>query len=182
MKCQTFIHALVWGAWLLLLSVCLGSGGYAPPAAAATAPQPPGALDPGDRMGSGRPQNYGMMQQDMGRMAGMMGEGGMMGGGRCDGMMGGEGVQGEQGPQAQYRGRTDGAGLFAENCAVCHPNGGNSMNPNSPVRGAPQLGSYDSFRTLVRQGLGPMPGFSSYRLSDAQLRKLYRYLRSAYGG
>jgi mono/diheme cytochrome c family protein len=105
-----------------------------------------------------------------------------MGGGMGGGMMGGQGYQRGQGYQQQYQERTGGVGLFAANCASCHPNGGNIIVPNLPVRGAPQLGSYSSFRDLVRQGRGPMPPFPSSRISDSQLRELYRYVRSVYGG
>jgi mono/diheme cytochrome c family protein len=106
------------------------------------------------------------------------------------GMMGGQGCPGYQGPQQPYqqpyrqpyRQRTGGAGLYAANCASCHPNGGNRIMPNMPVRGAPQLGSYSSFASIVRQGRGPMPPFPPSSMSDAQLRQLYRYVRSTYGG
>jgi mono/diheme cytochrome c family protein len=110
------------------------------------------------------------------QMQGGMGQG-MMGGG----MMEGQGCRSPRGRQQQYRGRTSGADLFARNCAACHAHGGNAINPNFPVLGAPQLKSYDSFRALMRQGRGAMPAFSSDRIPDSQLWEFYRYLRSAYG-
>jgi mono/diheme cytochrome c family protein len=75
-----------------------------------------------------------------------------------------------------------GADIFAGNCASCHPHGGNIITPGLPLRGAPQLGSYASFRSLVRQGRGPMPAFPASRLSDSDLRTLYQYVHSTYGG
>ena len=75
-----------------------------------------------------------------------------------------------------------GAALFAGNCASCHPNGGNIITPGLPLKGAPELSNYARFRSLVRQGRGPMPAFPASRISDSELRELYRYVRSAYGG
>jgi cytochrome c6 len=167
---------------LLFMAGCQGGGGYAPsPQAATEAPQAI-TTPPAYTMGPGMQQNYGMMQPEEGQMYGQMGMGGGMGGGMMGGgMMEGQGYRG-QGPQQQYPGRNDGAGLFAENCAGCHPNGGNTFNPGLPLRGAPQLGSFSSFRSIVREGRGPMPAFSSSRISNSQLRELYRYVRSAFGG
>jgi hypothetical protein len=182
MKGKAILYPLVWGVLCLLLPACQGSGGYTPAVAPrATAPEQPAAPAPGYTMGPGMQSHYGMMQHDAGATYGMMG-GGMGGGMMGGGMMGGQGYQGYQGSQQQYQGRTGGAGLFAENCATYHPNGGNIINPNMPLRGAPQLGSYASFRTLVRQGRGPMPAFSASRISDSQLWQLFQYVRSAYGG
>jgi mono/diheme cytochrome c family protein len=78
--------------------------------------------------------------------------------------------------QARAGGAPSGSQIFASNCASCHHRGG------PPLRGAPQLGSYAIFRTLVRQGLGAMPSFPSSTISDSQLQELYRYVSSAYGG
>jgi mono/diheme cytochrome c family protein len=112
------------------------------------------------------------------------GMGGGMGSGMGGGMMGGRspGYEGQQSTQQRYQRESSGAGLFAYNCASCHPNGGNIINPNMPLRGASQLRSFASFRSVVRSGPGAMPSFSSSRISDSQLRKLYQYVRSAYGG
>jgi mono/diheme cytochrome c family protein len=181
MKGKTLmISALVWGGVLFMLPACQGGGGYtAPPPPQAAAPEQPTAPAQGYTMGPGTQHGYGMMQHDDQRH-GMMGGGGM-GGGMMEGggMMGGQGYQGYQ---QQYRGRTGGAGLFAANCASCHPNGGNRIIPNMPLRGAPQLGSYSSFRAIVRRGRGAMPAFPSSAISDSQLQELYRYVRSAFGG
>jgi mono/diheme cytochrome c family protein len=78
-------------------------------------------------------------------------------------------------------GDPSGSEIFASYCVFCHPHGGNTIDPNMPLEGAPELGSYYSFRSLVREGRGKMPAFSSSQISDSQLRKLYRYVSSAYG-
>jgi hypothetical protein len=163
-----------------MLSTCqANSGNGSTNAPQATAPTQHTAPVPGMESGV---HHVGLQYAQMG--GGGMG-GGMGGGGMGGGMMGGQGRQGYQGPQQQYQQqyqqRTGGAGVFATNCASRHPNGGNVVNPNMPLRGAPQLSSYSSFRAIVRQGRGPMPAFPASNISDAQLRELYRYVRSTYG-
>ena len=183
-----------------------------PPAAVPAQPATPApSYTPGYRMGPGMQQNFGMMRNNLGQMYGMMG-GGMMGSGNYNqmrGMMGQMGgmMQEMGGPyynqETEQRHRRQleemhqnlntmerqgragggaGSGVFASNCASCHPNGGNTINPNQPLTGAPELGSYSSFRALVRQGRGAMPSFSSGRIPDSQLQELYRYASSAFGG
>jgi mono/diheme cytochrome c family protein len=171
------LTALAWGGVFLILSACQGTSAYAAAAAPqALAQEQPTAPAPG--MGSGV-HHAGQQYAQMG--GGGMG-GGMGGGGMGGGMMGGQGYQGSQQQyQRQYQQRSGGAGLFANNCASCHPNGGNVVVPNMPLRGAPQLSSFSSFRAIVRQGRGPMPAFPASNISDAQLRELYRYVRSTYG-
>jgi cytochrome c6 len=212
MQLKTLIHPVVWGVLVLLLPACGGGGGgYVPPPPAA-APAQPAAPAPGYAMGPGMQQNLGMMRDNIGQMYGMMGQGGMgpqhynqmMGMmGQMGGMMqemGGpyynqeteqrhrqqlEGIHqnlNTMARQGRAGGASAGSGIFASNCASCHPNGGNTINPNLPLEGAPQLESYSSFRSLVRQGRGAMPPFSSGRIPDAQLRELYRYVNSSYGG
>jgi cytochrome c6 len=90
-------------------------------------------------------------------------------------------------PQAAVAGQASaadpsGSQVFATYCAPCHPNGGNTIDPNKPLQGAPELGSYSSFKSFVRQSHKPMPPFTSSEISDADLQKLYNYLSSAYGG
>ncbi len=75
-----------------------------------------------------------------------------------------------------------GSEVFARSCVFCHPYGGNAIDPSLPLEDAPELGSYYSFKSLVRQGRGQMPAFFSSEISDSHLQKLYRYVSSAYGG
>jgi hypothetical protein len=102
--------------------------------------------------------------------------GGMMGGGMGGGMMSpGQSSQGNTLP---------GAEIFNANCSSCHPNGGNTITPNLPLAGAPQLTDYDRFLAYIRHPIlpngspGPMPPFPPERISDEQARNLYQYLES----
>ena len=212
MKGKASIYLLVWGVLFLLLPACQGGGGYTPSATQAAAPEQPATSAPGYRMGPGMQQNFGVMRHNVNQMYGMMGQGGMSSGhynqmmgmmGQMGGMMQGMSSPGynqemEQrhrqelekmhrnlnamGGQGSVGGTAAGSEIFANNCAGCHPHGGNIINPDLPLKGAPQLRSYYRFKTLVRQGRGAMPAFSSSRISDSQLLKLYGYVHSAYGG
>ena len=72
--------------------------------------------------------------------------------------------------------------IFVNHCSGCHPNGGNILFPNLPLRTAPQLKSYQTFIEFVRNptlpnGLkGPMPVFTQSKLSDPQAEELYSYI------
>src|SRR5690554_447343 len=43
-----------------------------------------------------------------------------------------------------------GAELFSTNCASCHPQGRNIMNPDLPLRGSPHLADADRFIAFIR--------------------------------
>jgi hypothetical protein len=111
--------------------------------------------------------------------------GGMMGGRgegcRGPGMMGSGSGQGSQGS-------ISGADIFNNLCVACHPGGGNNVIPDLPLRGSAQLEDFDTFRAYVRYptmpngARGPMPRFSSGQISNQQIRELYRYLKSRWGG
>jgi hypothetical protein len=95
------------------------------------------------------------------------------------GMMGG----GMMGPgQSGQPGATAGENIFNGNCSSCHPNGGNTIIPNLPVRGSPRLRDYDAFLAYIRHptmpdgSQGAMPPFPPARISDEQARELYQYL------
>jgi len=103
--------------------------------------------------------------------------GGMMGGG----MMGPGWMRGNQG----YMNRSGGAQgpeIYGQLCSRCHGQGGNTIVPNLPLRGAPQLSDFESFLSFIRDpkmpdgSPGPMPAFPPDRIPDAQARDLYRYL------
>jgi cytochrome c553 len=78
-----------------------------------------------------------------------------------------------------------GAEIFYADCSGCHPQGGNTINPNLPLHGAPQLESFESFLAYIRHptlpngARGAMPAFSSARISDKQARELYRFLAAS---
>lgn len=79
-----------------------------------------------------------------------------------------------------------GANIFQAKCSSCHPNGGNTIDPNLPLKGAPQLASFSSFLNFIRNprmpngSIGAMPAFTPESLSDAQAEALYRFVDSAY--
>jgi uncharacterized membrane protein len=72
--------------------------------------------------------------------------------------------------------------VFVNHCSGCHPNGGNILFPNLPLRTAPQLKSYQTFIEFVRNPVlpndskGPMPVFTQRKLSDSQAEELYSYI------
>lgn len=75
-----------------------------------------------------------------------------------------------------------GRNIFVNHCSGCHPNGGNILFPNLPLRTAPQLKSYETFIAFVRNPLlpdgsrGPMPVFTQSKLSDTEAQALYNYI------
>lgn len=72
--------------------------------------------------------------------------------------------------------------IFVNHCSGCHPNGGNILFPNLPLRTAPQLKSYQTFIEFVRNprlpngSKGPMPSFTLGKLSELQAEELYGYI------
>jgi len=205
MQSKVLSYLCVLGLLLSALPACQGGGGgyTAPPAAPAT---PAYSMGPGRQQNFGMmSNNMGQMHQMMGQgylgpehynqMMGMMGQmGGMMR------EMGGpyyspetEQMHRQQLEQMHHklssmesqgkrsaRGAASGAQIFANRCAVCHPNGGNVINPNLPLRGSPLLGSFETFRTFVRKGRRAMPAFSPSQINDSQMRALYQYVSSAW--
>jgi mono/diheme cytochrome c family protein len=105
--------------------------------------------------------------------------GGMMGG-RMGGMMGG-GRMGNRGYSNQRQG-PEGAQIYGMYCSSCHGQGGNTIYPNLPLRGAPQLSDFNSFLNFIRNprmpdgSSGPMPTFPSDSLTNPQAEVLYNYL------
>jgi mono/diheme cytochrome c family protein len=66
--------------------------------------------------------------------------------------------------------------LLKENCAACHPNGGNVINPNKPLKGAQTLNTFETFLSWIRKPIQPMPPFPPSKISDQQAKELYDYL------
>lgn len=72
--------------------------------------------------------------------------------------------------------------IFINHCSGCHVNGGNIFYPNLPLHSAPQLESFETFITFVRNPTlpdgkqGPMPNFPERKLSDADAHALYDYV------
>jgi uncharacterized membrane protein len=72
--------------------------------------------------------------------------------------------------------------IFKDNCSGCHPRGGNIINPNLPMKSAPQLADFNTFLAFTRKPLRPdgsigiMPPFPASKISDQQQRELYEYI------
>lgn len=97
------------------------------------------------------------------------------------GFFGGNLVYGGKQPLSAS-GYQGGASLFETNCIGCHARGGNVVNPNLPLLGAPQLASETTFVDFLRKPhmpdstAGAMPGFDVTRLSDGDVAALYEYI------
>lgn len=75
-----------------------------------------------------------------------------------------------------------GGHIFSTQCSSCHPQGGNIITPNIPLRGAKQMEDFNTFLTFMRKPVRPdgskgiMPAFPPKKISDEELRELYEYL------
>jgi mono/diheme cytochrome c family protein len=100
--------------------------------------------------------------------------------------------QAQQGAQAGQQAGTKTGGptvppgqqLFSENCASCHPDGGNVVEAKLPVKTSEKLESLASFTTFVRSpkmpdgSEGQMPPFAADTISAQQMGDLYAYIKS----
>jgi mono/diheme cytochrome c family protein len=66
--------------------------------------------------------------------------------------------------------------LFQQNCAACHANGGNVINPQKPLKDGPSLKSFATFLPWIRKPVQPMPAFPPSTISDRQAKELYDYI------
>ena len=106
------------------------------------------------------------------------------------GYFGGELVFGTRSPGGS--GRVDerqvSAEQFTKTCSSCHPNGGNVIKTNLPLRGAPQLTDFPTFLAYVRSPKARdgsetvMPSFPADRLAEQQAKDIYDYVVTAFGG
>ena len=77
--------------------------------------------------------------------------------------------------------------VFMRNCQVCHPDGGDIINPQAPVIGSARLADFPRFLTWIRDPRlpsgkqGAMPDFSPAKISKKEARQLYRYLIHTFG-
>lgn len=72
----------------------------------------------------------------------------------------------------------DGSKIFAENCASCHLNGGNIVDPKKPVKGSKSLASKQALKDLLLKSQGAMAPFPKIANSDPDLSALYDYCKS----
>jgi mono/diheme cytochrome c family protein len=74
--------------------------------------------------------------------------------------------------------------LFASNCASCHPNGGNAIVAELPLKKSKKIESAESLAAFIRSpkmpdgSEGQMPAFPTDQLSDKQVGDLYTYVHS----
>jgi len=77
-----------------------------------------------------------------------------------------------------------GARLFASNCSACHPNGGNVIVAELPVKKSKMLVSPAGFTAFIRSpkmpdgSEGQMPSFPADQITDKQAGELYTYIQS----
>lgn len=68
--------------------------------------------------------------------------------------------------------------LFKNNCASCHVDGGNIVDPKKPVKGSEKLASKATFKELLGKATGVMPAFPQIVNDDPSLSALYSYCKS----
>jgi mono/diheme cytochrome c family protein len=74
--------------------------------------------------------------------------------------------------------------LFASSCAACHPNGGNAIVAELPLKKSKMLASAAAFTSFIRSpkmpdgSEGQMPPFGVDQISDKQAGQLYTYIQS----
>jgi mono/diheme cytochrome c family protein len=77
-----------------------------------------------------------------------------------------------------------GAQVYTANCQSCHPNGGNSLLANYPVKTSTKLESRDSFIQFIRNPVmkdgaqGDMPAFSEQDIGVKDAEALYGYIKA----
>ncbi len=77
-------------------------------------------------------------------------------------------------PQQYHAGET----VYRMNCCGCHPYGGNAIKPRKAVLGSDKLDNFPKFVGWLRDPRAPMPPFPPERISDAQARQLYQYVKN----
>lgn len=76
--------------------------------------------------------------------------------------------------------------VFESHCSGCHRRGENIIEPNMPLRNAPQLHDFTAFLAFIRDprmpdgSPGVMPKFGRDRIGDLNARELFDYLNFAF--
>ena len=77
--------------------------------------------------------------------------------------------------------------LYADNCSACHPNGGNVVAADLPLKTSKKLADLATFTAFIRSpkmpngSAGDMPAFPADQITDKQAGDLYSYISSARG-
>jgi mono/diheme cytochrome c family protein len=75
-------------------------------------------------------------------------------------------------------GKSDGAELFAKNCAACHKDGKNIVNAKKPIIGSAQLKDKKTFKSYLLKPTGTMPPSPAIANNDADLTAVFDYCKS----
>ena len=67
--------------------------------------------------------------------------------------------------------------LFKEQCALCHPNGGNVVNPKHQLKSGHHMKTFKDFLSWIRKPESPMPPFPPAKISEAQAKELYAFIQ-----
>ncbi len=94
------------------------------------------------------------------------------------------GVEDNSPPAAPMAKAKDGQALFLQHCAVCHPGGGNIINPNKGLDGetlaANGILTAGDIVSLMREPRPGMSAFSEELLSDRDAGRIAEYILQAY--
>jgi mono/diheme cytochrome c family protein len=71
--------------------------------------------------------------------------------------------------------------LFANQCAGCHANGGNGLNPAKPVKGSAKFKDKAAFIAYLRQPGAGMPAYDASAIADSDAEVLRHYLVTQFG-
>ena len=91
------------------------------------------------------------------------------------------------GPPAGSKTSAAGEKSYRANCSACHPQGGNAIMANLPIRGSDKLENFRIFEDFIRKpllpggGKGPMPDFPLEKISPQEAKALYDYVRQEFG-
>jgi cytochrome c6 len=80
--------------------------------------------------------------------------------------------------------KIDGAKEFKEHCAVCHPDGGNIVNPKKGLKKADrEMNGIKSWKDIVAKIRKPGPGMTAFdtkTISDKEARAIAEYILKTY--
>ena len=77
--------------------------------------------------------------------------------------------------------------LYADNCLACHPNGGNVVVAELPLKTSKKIANRDTLTAFIRSpkmpdgSAGGMPAFPADQINDEQAGDLFKYIASSLG-